>query len=189
MPARTAPRRLSTPARDPSASVSTATSTGACSRSPKTCLGSVCTGAVTKSVTATSRTRAKRSTPTVAASVTRPTGLPSDSTTATPWARLWISATASDTESSGPRVTGVSATRSRLLTKSTVCWTASIGRSCGRTTMPPRRATVSAIRRPATAVMLATTTGIVVPVPSAVDRSTSKREMTSERLGTMKTSS
>ena len=33
--------------------------------------------------------------------------------------------------------------------------------------MPPRRATVSAIRRPATAVMLATTTGMVVP--GAVD--------------------
>ncbi len=32
--------------------------------------------------------------------------------------------------------------------------------------MPPRRATVSAIRRPATAVMLATTTGMVVPEPS-----------------------
>ena len=45
-------------------------------------------------------------------------------------------------------VTGVSTTRSRLLTKSTVCLTAVIGRSCGRTTMPPRRATVSAIRRP-----------------------------------------
>ena len=44
--------------------------------------------------------------------------------------------------------------------------TAVIGRSCGRTTMPPRRAIVSAIRRPATAVMLATTTGMVVPEPS-----------------------
>jgi hypothetical protein len=146
-------------------------------------------GATTKSVTAMSRTRANRSTPTVAASVTRPTGLPSDSTTAAPCARLWISATASDTESSGPSVTGVSATRSRLLTKSTVSRTAVIGRSCGSTTRPPRRATVSAIRRPATAVMLATTTGMVVPVPSAVDRSTSNREDTSERLGTMKTSS
>ena len=55
-------------------------------------------------------------------------------------------------------------------------------------TMPPRRATVSAIRRPATAVMLATTTGIVVPEPSAVDKSTSNRDATSDRLGTMKTS-
>lgn len=52
-----------------------------------------------------------------------------------------------------------------------------------------RRATVSAIRLPATAVMLATTTGIVVPDPSTVDRSTSKRDATSEHPGTMKTSS
>ena len=55
--------------------------------------------------------------------------------------------------------------------------------------MPPRRATVSAMRRPAMAVMLATTSGIVVPDPSTVDRSTSRRLVTDERLGTMKTSS
>ena len=60
--------------------------------------------------------------------------------------------------------------------------------SCGITASPPRRATVSAIRRPATAVMLATTSGIVVPVPSAVARSTSSRDATAERRGTMKTS-
>ena len=60
--------------------------------------------------------------------------------------------------------------------------------SCGITAIAPRRATVSAIRRPATAVMLATTSGMVVPVPSAVDRSTSSREPTSERAGAMKTS-
>ena len=189
MPARIAPVRVSTPASVPSGAVITATPTGACSSSSNTLRGSVPTGAVTKSVTATSRTRANRSTPTQAASVTRPTGRPSSSTTtAAPCARLWISAVASDTESSGASITGVSATRSRLLTKSTVSVTASIGRSWGSTTMPPRRATVSAIRRPATAVMLATTTGIVVPVPSAVDRSTSNREVTSDRLGTMKTS-
>ena len=45
--------------------------------------------------------------------------------------------------------------------------------SCGITTSPPRRATVSAIRLPAMAVMLATTSGSVAPVPSAVARSTS----------------
>ena len=38
--------------------------------------------------------------------------------------------------------------------------------------MPPRRATVSAIRRPATAVMFDTTRGMVVPIPSGVVRST-----------------
>ena len=48
--------------------------------------------------------------------------------------------------------------------------------SWGSTVRPPRRATVSAIRRPATAVMLATTIGIVAPLPSEVVRSTSKRD-------------
>ena len=38
------------------------------------------------------------------------------------------------------------------------------------------------------ASLLATTTGIVVPVPSVVDRSTSNLEVTSDRPGTMKTS-
>src|SRR4051794_1338346 len=54
--------------------------------------------------------------------------------------------------------------------------------------MPPRRAAVSGIRRPATPVLLATTRGSVVPMPSAVERSTSSREGTSDRLGTMNTS-
>ena len=55
--------------------------------------------------------------------------------------------------------------------------------SCGSTAMPPRRATVSAMRRPATAVMLATTTGSVVPTPSGVVRSTSRRDGTSRAAG------
>ena len=67
--------------------------------------------------------------------------------------------------------------------------TTSIGMSWGMTTMPPRRATVSAMRRPAIAVMLATTSGMVVPVPSGEPRSTPWREPTAERLGTMNTSS
>ena len=53
----------------------------------------------------------------------------------------------------------------------------------------PRRAVVSAMRRPAIAVMLATTRGMVVPVPSSELRSTSRRLVTSELFGTMKTSS
>ena len=56
------------------------------------------------------------------------------------------------------------------------------------TAIPPRRATVSAIRRPATAVMLAATSGMVAPVPSLVARSTSSREATEDRPGTMNTS-
>ena len=52
----------------------------------------------------------------------------------------------------------------------------------------PRRASVSAIRRPETAVMLAATSGMVAPLPSSVDRSTSSREPTEDLEGTMKTS-
>ena len=64
----------------------------------------------------------------------------------------------------------------------------STGMSWGRMATPPRRATVSAMRLPATAVMLATTTGTLVPMPSGVVRSTSIRDGTADRLGTMKTS-
>src|SRR5699024_10853460 len=60
--------------------------------------------------------------------------------------------------------------------------------SWGSTASPPRRAIVSAIRRPDTAVMLAATTGIVVPVPSAESSETSKRLAAAERDGTRKTS-
>jgi hypothetical protein len=83
---------------------------------------------------------------------------------------------------------GVSYTRWRVLTYMMTVSSTSSGMSCGSTVMPPRRATVSAIRRPATAVMLATTTGMVVPSRSGVVRSTSKRDATSLRLGTMNTS-
>ncbi len=75
------------------------------------------------------------------------------------------------------------------MTKATTSATTSIGMSCGMTASPPRRASVSAIRRPDTAVMFAATIGMVVPLPSAVLRSTSSREATSDRDGTMKTSS
>src|SRR3954451_15482658 len=67
--------------------------------------------------------------------------------------------------------------------------TTSSGMSWGSTARPPRRASVSAIPRPLTAVMLAATSGIVVPVPSGLLRSTSSRDATPERAGTMKTSS
>ena len=55
--------------------------------------------------------------------------------------------------------------------------------------IPPRRAIVSAIRRPDIAVMFATTIGIVVPDPSLDVKSTSIRLDSSEALGTIKTSS
>ena len=54
--------------------------------------------------------------------------------------------------------------------------------------MPPRRAIVSAMRRPETAVMLAATTGMVAPLPSRAVRSTSSRDPTADRPGTMNTS-
>ena len=57
------------------------------------------------------------------------------------------------------------------------------------TASPPRRAIVSAIRRPDTAVIFATTNGIVVPEPSCEVRSTSIRDESSDLLGTMNTSS
>jgi hypothetical protein len=99
-----------------------------------------------------------------------------------------MSVSAVCTVSVGPTVTGLSTTVSRALTLATTSATTSVGMSCGMTAMPPRRATVSAIRRPETAVMFATTRGIVVPVPSTLARSTSKRDVTSEREGTRKTS-
>ena len=53
----------------------------------------------------------------------------------------------------------------------------------------PRRATVSAMRRPEIAVMFATTSGVGRDRPSVEVRSTSMRERTDERVGDMKTSS
>ena len=85
-------------------------------------------------------------------------------------------------------MSGVSCTRSRLFTQATTSATTSTGMSWGRIARPPRRATVSAIRRPDTAVMLATTIGIVVPLPSRVARLTSSRDATADRFGTRNTS-
>ena len=92
------------------------------------------------------------------------------------------------TVSCGETTTALSTTACLALTDATTSATTSVGTSWGSTVIPPRRAIVSAIRRPATAVMFATTTGMVVPVPSTVDRSTSKRDVISEREGTRKTS-
>ena len=95
---------------------------------------------------------------------------------------------ASPTVSVGRSVIAVSCTRCRRLTQPITSATTSIGMSCGITVIAPRRAVVSAIRRPATAVMLEITSGMWVPVPSLVERSTSSREPTSERDGARKTS-
>lgn len=120
----------------------------------------------------TSDSCVKRSTPLRSCSVTMPTGRSSSTTTTAPCARLGSSDSASATVAVGARVIGVSRTRWRDFTQPTTSAITSIGMSCGMTTRPPRRATVSAIRRPAMAVILATTSGIVVPVPSGDARST-----------------
>ncbi len=130
-----------------------------------------------------------RSTLSQSASVTTPTGARPASTTMTaPCARLGSRLSAWPVVSAGPSVSGVSNTRSRLFTQEITSATTSAGMSWGSTVMPPRRATVSAIRRPATAVMLATISGMVVPLPSRVARLTSRREPTADRLGVRKTS-
>ena len=134
------------------------------------------------------RSWVNRSTPWQSASVTTPTGRPPSTTTTAPCARLGSRPSASPVVSPGPRVIAVSCTRSRPLTQATTSATTSIGMSCGRMAMPPRRATVSAIRRPDTAVMFATTTGMVVPLPSPVARLTSSRDSTDDRQGTRNTS-
>ncbi len=120
--------------------------------------------------------------------MTTPTGYPSSTTITAPCARLGSRLSACPVVASGPSVSGVSWTRSRLFTQDTTSETTSTGMSWGSTARPPRRATVSAIRRPATAVMLATTTGIVVPLPSPVARFTSSLDATADRLGTRNTS-
>ena len=92
------------------------------------------------------------------------------------------------TVSVGDTTTALSTTVCPALTDVTTSVTTSAGVSWGTIARPPRRAIVSAMRRPATAVMFATTTGTVVPVPSTLVRSTSKRDGTLERDGTRKAS-
>ena len=132
---------------------------------------------------------AKRSTPAQSASVTTPTGRPPSTTMIAPCARFGSRLSASAAVAVGSITIGVSWTRSRVLTQPMTSRTTSTGMSWGMTARPPRRAIVSAMRRPDTAVMLAAMTGMVVPLPSCVVRSTSRREATSERWGTRKTSS
>ena len=61
----------------------------------------------------------------------------------------------------------MSQTGCRDLIHATISATASGATSCGSTVSAPRRASVSAIRRPATAVMFAATSGTVAPEASA----------------------
>ena len=99
----------------------------------------------------------------------------SSTTTSTPWARFVMRSRALAAVSVPFKVAGVSKRMCRVLTQAITSEMISSGMSWGITTSPPRLATVSAMRRPAIAVMLATTIGIVVPVPSSVAKSTSMR--------------
>ncbi len=83
----------------------------------------------------------------------------------------------------------MSQTGCRDLIQPTISATASGATSCGSTVSAPRRASVSAIRRPATAVMFAATTGTCEPEPSDAASSTSNREVIVDRHGTRNTSS
>ena len=170
---RSAPVRVKMPTSSPSSSTAGASRCRVEASTSKASRGSIDAFRVTISEDITSATWVNRSTEVQSASVTTPTGRPSSTTTAARWARLGSSASASLTVACGTSVIGVSKTGCRRFTHETTSSTMSSGMSWGRTLRPPRRAIVSAIRRPETAVMFATTIGIVVPVPSAVARSTS----------------
>ena len=88
----------------------------------------------------------------------------------------------------GSTVMGVSNRVSASLTRRMDRHTKGTGMSWGSTAIPPRRATVSAIRRPEMAVMLATTIGNGVARPSVEARSTFILDPTDDLLGAMKTS-
>ena len=137
----------------------------------------------------TEPTAAQRSWPSQSARVSRPRRRPSSSTTQTAsWLRRSNRCSASSTGALGPTVNGVSNTGWAAFTREVTPAITSGSTSCGRMPRPPRRAMVSTMRRPVTAVMFAATSGTVVPVPSSVEMSTSMREVTEEREGTRKTS-
>lgn len=142
-----------------------------------------------KSVVMTSLACAKRSVPSALAAATRPTTwLSSLTTTATPCARFGIRLRVSPTVVSGCTVTAVSKTGCEFFTLVIDFATTSVGMSCGKIARPPRRAMVSAIRLPDTAVMFAATSGSGVANPSVEVRSTSNLLATLDRFGTRNTS-
>ena len=200
--ASSAPCRVNTPTSRPASSITGATRwLPAVSRS-NAVSPSIPFGNVSRSVDITIRSWVNRSTPAQSASVTIPTGRPANgasgrspsypgsgsATTTAPWARFGSNPSASETVSVGRSTTGVSYTVCRCFTQLITSVTTSTGMSCGMIANPPRRASVSAIRRPDTAVMFEATTGSVVPVPSAVVRSTSVRDPIDERCGIRYTS-
>ena len=98
-------------------------------------------------------------------------GRPFSTTTTRPWARLGSRASASPMVAPGLIVSGVSKTVWAAFTLPMASATIVVGRSWGMIASPPRRATVSAIRRPEIAVMLATISGSGRPTPSVLVRS------------------
>lgn len=147
--ARRAPLRVRIPASRPSASTAGASLRLAPSSALNASRGSLSAAIASTSLDMTSESWVKRSTPVRSCSVTIPTGRRSASTTTpAPWARLGSRDRASPTVWEGDSTIGVSSTRCRDLTQPTTSATTSMGMSWGMTTSPPRRATVSAIRRP-----------------------------------------
>ena len=100
-----------------------------------------------------------------------------------------MSGSASPTIMSAVTRIGVSKTVCADFTRAIASVAAAGERSCGMIATAPRRATVSAMRRPEMAVILATTSGVGRPSASVDVRSTSMRERTEDRVGDMKTSS
>jgi len=186
---RSAPLVDITPTRVPAASTAMASRWRVWVNVSKTSCGVVFGSTKVNAFVITSCACEKRSTPRASVSPTKPSGTPRGSmTTAKPWARLAISVTVSPTVVFGETVIGVSKTVGARLTRAIDSASTSTGRSWGNTARPPRRAIVSAIRRPEIAVMLATTKGNGWSRPSVVVRSTSSRDVTVLRLGAMKTS-
>ena len=104
---RSAPVRVTTPASTPPSSTG-ATATCDPDIASKYSRGSRPASTVKSSWLMTSRTWANRSTSVPSCSVTMPTGLPSSTTTAAPWARLVSRLTVSPMVIDGDTVTGVS---------------------------------------------------------------------------------
>jgi hypothetical protein len=95
---------------------------------------------------------------------------------------------ASATVAEGGRTIGVSHRTGWDFTQRIAASSSCSGMSWGSTPSPPRRASVAARRAPVTEFMFAETSGIVAVEPSPGERSTSRRLVTAERLGTRKTS-
>src|SRR5665647_3986047 len=138
---RSAPVRVSTPTRAPSATTGVKRRREVCSRSNAAASppvpASTLTSTTVGSGVITSPTWVNLSTPWQSASVTTPIGRPSRTTTAAPWDRLPIRVSAVCTVAVGSTTTAVSTTGWRDFTDATTSATTSGGMSWGITAIPP----------------------------------------------------